>query len=91
MSIFYVTDGLKFWQIPEVFIKGTNIKYLRVPDQVLDQVKEDEEAKKTKHEGRSGFSKRNDKQNFKPQGGSGRGGRGGSARGGNSGRVRLKA
>jgi hypothetical protein len=29
-------DGNKFWKIPECYIRGNNIKYLRVPDEVID-------------------------------------------------------
>ncbi|KAJ3120809.1 RNA processing protein, partial [Irineochytrium annulatum] len=29
-------DGDKFWRLPEIFIKGNTIKYLRVPDEVID-------------------------------------------------------
>ncbi|XP_053212408.1 U6 snRNA-associated Sm-like protein LSm4 [Panonychus citri] len=34
-------DGDKFWKISECYIKGTTIKYLRIPDEVIDQVKEE--------------------------------------------------
>eukprot|EP00960_Hanusia_phi_P055585 763007-Hanusia_phi.AAC.3 len=33
-----VRDGDKFWKIPECYIRGNNIKYLRVPDEVIDKV-----------------------------------------------------
>jgi len=34
-------DGDKFWKIPECYIRGNNIKYLRVPDEVIDKVVEE--------------------------------------------------
>ena len=34
-------DGDKFWRMPECYIRGSNIKYLRIPDEVIDMVKED--------------------------------------------------
>ena len=34
-------DGDKFHKIPECYIRGNNIKYLRVPDEVIDKVQEE--------------------------------------------------
>ena len=34
-------DGDKFWRMPECYSWGINIKYLRIPDEVIDMVKED--------------------------------------------------
>ena len=31
-------DGDRFWRMPEAFIRGLNIKYIRVPDEVADAV-----------------------------------------------------
>eukprot|EP00397_Hematodinium_sp_SG-2012_P059449 GEMP01076214.1.p1 GENE.GEMP01076214.1~~GEMP01076214.1.p1 ORF type:complete len:118 (+),score=23.57 GEMP01076214.1:39-392(+) len=28
-------DGERFWKIPECFIRGNNVKYLRIPDEVF--------------------------------------------------------
>ena len=33
-------EGDKFWRLPEAYVRGNTIKYLRVPDEVLDMVKE---------------------------------------------------
>ncbi|KAK1237774.1 hypothetical protein MKX07_003610 [Trichoderma sp. CBMAI-0711] len=33
-------EGDKFMRLPEVYVKGNNIKYLRVPDEIIDQVTE---------------------------------------------------
>lgn len=52
--------------MPECYIRGSTIKYLRIPDEVIDMVKEEVI---TKGRGRS---------DSKGRGGSQRGGRGGS-------------
>ncbi|EKM53642.1 uncharacterized protein PHACADRAFT_260106 [Phanerochaete carnosa HHB-10118-sp] len=63
-------EGDKFWKLKECYIRGSTIKYLRVPDQLLDVVKE--EQNRAREAGRSS------------RGGSGgsRGARGVSQRGG---------
>ena len=38
---FYIQDGDRFWKIPECYIRGSTIKYLRIPDEVIDMVKEE--------------------------------------------------
>lgn len=38
-------DGDRFWRMPECYIRGSTIKYLRIPDEVIDMVKEDVQAK----------------------------------------------
>ncbi|XP_073831116.1 U6 snRNA-associated Sm-like protein LSm4 [Musca autumnalis] len=38
-------DGDRFWRMPECYIRGSTIKYLRIPDEVIDMVKEDALAK----------------------------------------------
>ncbi|KAG5676311.1 hypothetical protein PVAND_006158 [Polypedilum vanderplanki] len=38
-------DGDKFWRMNECYIRGSTIKYLRIPDEVIDLVKEDIQAK----------------------------------------------
>lgn len=32
-------DGESFWKMPEVYIRGSMIKYLRLPDEILDKAK----------------------------------------------------
>ncbi|KAI8431579.1 hypothetical protein MSG28_016068 [Choristoneura fumiferana] len=61
-------DGDKFWRMPECYIRGSTIKYLRIPDEVIDMVKEETQVKSR---GRSEVSKGRG-------GGNMRGGRGGS-------------
>ncbi|KAI1814474.1 like-Sm domain-containing protein [Poronia punctata] len=34
----------KFVRLPEVYVKGNNIKYLRVPDEIIDLVKEQQQS-----------------------------------------------
>ncbi|KAJ6497525.1 hypothetical protein C8R45DRAFT_129801 [Mycena sanguinolenta] len=36
------TDGDRFWKLKECYIRGSTIKYLRVPDELLDAVKEEQ-------------------------------------------------
>ncbi|KAJ4300357.1 hypothetical protein N0V88_003031 [Collariella sp. IMI 366227] len=36
-------EGDKFVRLPEVYVKGNNIKYLRVPDEIIDIVKEQQQ------------------------------------------------
>jgi len=65
---FLFEDGNQFWKIPECYIRGNTIKYLRLPEDVLGLVKEDINEKPT----RSGPSTR------RPFRGRGDGGRGGN-------------
>ncbi|KZT21104.1 Sm-like ribonucleo protein [Neolentinus lepideus HHB14362 ss-1] len=44
-------DGDRFWKVKECYIRGSTIKYLRVPDTLLDAVKE--EQNKAREAGRS--------------------------------------
>ena len=60
-------DGDRFWKIPECYVRGNTIKYLRLPEDVLALVKEDVNEKPT----RSGPPTR------RPFRGRGDGGRGG--------------
>ncbi|XP_057428226.1 sm-like protein LSM4 [Lotus japonicus] len=34
-------EGTEFWRMPECYIRGNTIKYLRVPDEVIDKVQEE--------------------------------------------------
>ncbi|KII70419.1 putative U6 snRNA-associated Sm-like protein LSm4 [Thelohanellus kitauei] len=34
-------DGEKFWKMMECFIRGVNIKYIRIPPEILGKMKED--------------------------------------------------
>ena len=35
-------DGDRFWRLPECYIRGNTIKYLRIPDEVIDMVHEED-------------------------------------------------
>lgn len=65
--------------MPECYIRGTNIKYLRIPDEVIDMVKEDENS--------GGNRGRRDFRGGRCGGGRGRGG--GGRGGGLTGRPGL--
>ncbi|XP_036332855.1 U6 snRNA-associated Sm-like protein LSm4 [Rhagoletis pomonella] len=38
-------DGDRFWRMPECYVRGSTIKYLRIPDEVIDMVKDDAHIK----------------------------------------------
>ena len=84
-------DGDKFWRMPECYIRGSTIKYLRIPDEVIDMVKEDVVSKGGGRgggggRGRGGRGGRGGQRGgFGGRGGPG-GGRGGRGGGGNRGR-----
>lgn len=35
-------NGDRFWKLPECYIRGNSIKYLRIPDEIIDLVAEEE-------------------------------------------------
>eukprot|EP00419_Tripos_fusus_P049598 CAMPEP_0172837044 /NCGR_PEP_ID=MMETSP1075-20121228/26910_1 /TAXON_ID=2916 /ORGANISM="Ceratium fusus, Strain PA161109" /LENGTH=156 /DNA_ID=CAMNT_0013680371 /DNA_START=82 /DNA_END=553 /DNA_ORIENTATION=- len=39
-------DGERFWKIPECYVRGNSIKYLRLPDEVIDMVKDEPQTRK---------------------------------------------
>lgn len=61
-------DGDKFWRMPECYIRGSTIKYLRIPDEIIDMVKEEVVSK-----GRGRGGTQQNKQQGKGRGGAGRG------------------
>ncbi len=75
------SDGKRFWKMTECYIHGNSIKYLRVPDEIIDEVPT-ADAESRDHKSPRPFSGgRGD--------GAGRGGRGGEGRGrGGDGRGR---
>ena len=60
-------DGDAFWRMPEVYVRGNTVKYLRVPDEILDKARE--------------YEMRRQERRALGRGGRGRG-RGGRGRGG---------
>ncbi|KAL1305488.1 hypothetical protein AAFC00_002363 [Neodothiora populina] len=75
-------DGDKFFRLPECYIRGNNIKYLRMEDEIVDLVKDQQQSQQSSRGGRGvGAQGRGDH--------GGRGDRGsGRGRGGNRGRGR---
>ncbi|KAL2267623.1 hypothetical protein VTJ83DRAFT_4900 [Remersonia thermophila] len=71
-------EGDKFMRLKEAYVKGNNIKYLQISEEVLDIVKEQQSQQQASYRGGRGGSSRGD------HGGRGgdRGGRGGRGRGG---------
>lgn len=41
-STMIAQDGDRFWKIPECYVRGNSIKYLRVPEEVIDMVNEED-------------------------------------------------
>lgn len=66
---FLAQDGDKFWRMPECYIRGSTIKYLRIPDEIIDMVKEEVVAK---GRGRGGLQQQK-QQKGRGMGGAGRG------------------
>ncbi|XP_021981690.1 sm-like protein LSM4 [Helianthus annuus] len=88
-------DGDRFWRMPECYIRGNTIKYLRVPDEVIDKVQEETKNRmdrKPPGVGRGrGRGGRDDVGGGRKQGrGGGMGGRGGSMDDGGGGRGRSQ-
>ncbi|XP_046403031.1 U6 snRNA-associated Sm-like protein LSm4 [Ischnura elegans] len=81
-------EGDKFWRMPECYVRGSTIKYLRIPDEVIDMVKEEVASKARgggRGDGRGGGNQRGG-QRGRGGGGGGRGGFGGRGRSGPMGR-----
>jgi U6 snRNA-associated Sm-like protein LSm4 len=76
-------DGDKFWRMPECYIRGSTIKYLRIPDEVIDMVKEETVVKNRGRDMKSGRGGQN--QRNRPAARGNFGGRAGKA-GGQGGR-----
>ncbi|KAK9087626.1 hypothetical protein Syun_030020 [Stephania yunnanensis] len=47
MNIHLREDGDRFWRMPECYIRGNTIKYLKVPDEVIDKVQEETTKSRT--------------------------------------------
>ncbi|GKD44167.1 probable U6 snRNA-associated Sm-like protein LSm4 [Tanacetum coccineum] len=91
-------DGDRFWRMPECYVRGNTIKYLRVPDEVIDKVQDEKSRadRKPPVVGRGRGRGREDGTSGRlANEGNGRGGRGrggpggrtGGARGGGRGRL----
>ncbi|RCI10449.1 hypothetical protein L249_4279, partial [Ophiocordyceps polyrhachis-furcata BCC 54312] len=73
-------EGDKFLKLKEAYVKGNNIKYLRVPDEIMELVSESQKAHPSGFRGGRGGQSRGDH--------GGRGGDRGRSRGGGRGRGR---
>ncbi|KAK9379161.1 uncharacterized protein V2V93DRAFT_374160 [Kockiozyma suomiensis] len=99
------SDGTRFFRLPECYVRGNNIKYLRVPDDVLEIAREKnqqqrEESRQNRnggpnHGGRGGYNNRGYNNSNTQRGGGGYnrgGGRGMSGgRGGGQNQYRGSA
>lgn len=103
-GLFIFQDGDRFWRMPECYIRGSTIKYLRIPDEVIDMVKEDAQMKaRNRQEMKGGRNQQNQRQglgrnqqggnqnrgNFQQNRGN-QGNRGGGAGGGGGGNFQHK-
>lgn len=64
---FFFKDGDKFWRMNECYIRGSTIKYLRIPDEVIDLVKEDVQAKARNRQQNNQQQNRNSNNNNQQQ------------------------
>jgi len=79
-------EGDKFFRLPEVYVRGNNIKYLRVPEEIIEKVRDQQQNQQSSNRGRGGGAShrgdaggRGDRGRGANRGGRGRGrGRGGS-------------
>ncbi|KAI9175490.1 hypothetical protein H9P43_006851 [Blastocladiella emersonii ATCC 22665] len=73
-------EGDRFWKLHECYLRGANVKYLHIPDEVLDAVQDERQ--------RSYHASRAQRGGHSGRGGHGEGGRGGfgNSRGGRGGR-----
>ncbi|KAI1487401.1 like-Sm domain-containing protein [Biscogniauxia mediterranea] len=80
----------KFVRLPEVYVKGNNIKYLRVPDEIIDLAKDQQHHGHGQQSGFRGGRGGHGQQRGDHGGGRGgdRGGRGGRGQGRGRGRGR---
>ncbi|UNI22017.1 hypothetical protein JDV02_007945 [Purpureocillium takamizusanense] len=71
-------EGDKFVRLKEAYVKGNNIKYLRVPPEIIDKVSESQKGQQGGFRGgRGGGQSRGDHGGGRGGGDRGRGGRGG--------------
>jgi small nuclear ribonucleoprotein (snRNP)-like protein len=70
-------DGDRFWRMPECYIRGNTIKYLRVPDEVIDKVQEETVKRSDRKPTVGGRGRGRGRGEESGRGGGGRGGKGG--------------
>ncbi|KAK4418144.1 DNA mismatch repair protein PMS1 [Sesamum alatum] len=79
-------DGDRFWRMPECYIRGNTIKYLRVPDEVIDKVQEETKSRSDRKPPGVGRGRGRGREDGSKAKGVGRGMEEGGARGGGRGR-----
>lgn len=84
-------DGDRFWKLPSCYIRGSAIKYLRLPPNLLDKAKEQAAADEQQHHHHRGGGGRGGYQGRGRGRGGGRGGRGRGGRDGGRGRGRGRS
>ncbi|KAL7438882.1 hypothetical protein ACHAXH_006060 [Discostella pseudostelligera] len=77
-------DGDRFWKLNECYIRGSSIKYLRLPEEAVERVVEEEGGRQW--HGSSAIGRGGSGRGGREGGGRGRGGRGGAGGGGRGGR-----
>lgn len=78
-------DGSKFWKMNECYIRGSSVKYLRLPDDIVDKVPDDDRNFAGRGGGRGGRGRGRGGTSggrFQSSGRGRDGGRGGRGRGG---------
>ncbi|KAF8542263.1 hypothetical protein BDD12DRAFT_729495, partial [Trichophaea hybrida] len=72
-------DGDRFYRLSEAYVRGNNIKYLRLPEEIIEVVKEQQAQQQAQghHGGRGGGERGRGYQRGGRGRGSARGGRGG--------------
>ncbi|KAL3757729.1 hypothetical protein ACHAWU_000370 [Discostella pseudostelligera] len=79
-------DGDRFWKLNECYIRGSSIKYLRLPEEAVERVVEEEGGRQWHGSSASGRGGGGGGRGGREGGGRGRGGRGGASGGGRGGR-----
>ncbi|KAF2762238.1 Sm-like ribonucleoprotein [Pseudovirgaria hyperparasitica] len=75
-------DGETFFRLPEAYVRGNTIKFLRVEDSIMDDLKKIQAAEQAQRSTRGGAGHRGGHGDRGDRGrGMGRGGRGGRGRG----------
>ncbi|KIY53051.1 Sm-like ribonucleo protein, partial [Fistulina hepatica ATCC 64428] len=47
-------EGDRFWKLKECYVRGSSIKYIRIPDNLLDTVKEEQNRAREANRARGG-------------------------------------
>ncbi|KAJ8144846.1 hypothetical protein OXX80_003175 [Metschnikowia pulcherrima] len=87
-------NGEKFQKINEIYVRGAHIKFLRLPDSVMDQAKEqnmlnmEQRNRNQKRRGTGGFQRKSFNNDYNRDNREGRNYNGGQRNGGNGGYTR---